>query len=132
MCLRVIRSTVDQLGIRWPPSPLAMAKNALLNLYLLAFNALSGAGWAYVLFLTVSTVLAQREAGEQDWSRVSRAVWDTVALPLQAVQTLAVMEIVHAAVGFVRSPLGSTLMQGTYLYYCQLLKSRVDALELWC
>jgi very-long-chain (3R)-3-hydroxyacyl-CoA dehydratase len=89
-----------------------MAKNALLNLYLLAFNALSGVGWAYVLYLTATTVLARREAGETDWSAIARAVWDAVALPLQVVQTLAVMEIVHAAVGFVRSPLGSTLMQG--------------------
>ncbi|KAG7394930.1 Very-long-chain (3R)-3-hydroxyacyl-CoA dehydratase PASTICCINO 2 [Phytophthora boehmeriae] len=84
--------------------------NALLNLYLLAFNAASCAGWAYVLFLTVSTVQKSYEAG-QDWDKVAQATWDVVALPLQVVQTMAVMEIVHAAVGFVRSPLGSTLMQ---------------------
>ncbi|RLN10233.1 hypothetical protein BBJ28_00022329 [Nothophytophthora sp. Chile5] len=87
-----------------------MAKNALLNLYLLAFNAASGAGWAYVLYLTVTTVLAAYDAG-QNWDDVARATWDVVALPLKIVQTMAVMEIVHAAVGFVRSPLGSTLMQ---------------------
>lgn len=90
-----------------------MAKNnALLNLYLLAFNAISGAGWAYVLYITVTTVLAAHGAGA-DWEHVARATWDAVSLPLKIVQTMAAMEIVHAAVGFVRSPLGSTLMQGT-------------------
>ncbi|KAE8901813.1 hypothetical protein PF005_g11276 [Phytophthora fragariae] len=87
-----------------------MAKNALLNLYLLAFNGASCAGWAYVLYLTVTTVLKAHEAG-QDLSQVAQSTWDVVSLPLKVVQTMAVMEIVHAAVGFVRSPLGSTLMQ---------------------
>ncbi|KAK1929126.1 Very-long-chain (3R)-3-hydroxyacyl-CoA dehydratase hpo-8 [Phytophthora citrophthora] len=87
-----------------------MAKNALLNLYLLAFNGASCAGWAYVLYLTVSTVLKSHEAG-QDWNQVAQSTWDVVSMPLKVVQTMAVMEIVHAAVGFVRSPLGSTLMQ---------------------
>jgi very-long-chain (3R)-3-hydroxyacyl-CoA dehydratase len=90
-----------------------MAKSSpLLNLYLLAFNALSGAGWAFILYTTVTTVLAAREQGK-DWEHVSRATWDAVGFPLQIVQTMAAMEIVHAAIGFVRSPLGSTLMQGT-------------------
>uniref|UniRef100_K3XAL3 very-long-chain (3R)-3-hydroxyacyl-CoA dehydratase n=1 Tax=Globisporangium ultimum (strain ATCC 200006 / CBS 805.95 / DAOM BR144) TaxID=431595 RepID=K3XAL3_GLOUD len=88
-----------------------MAKSSpLLNLYLLAFNALSGAGWAFILYTTVTTVLAAREQGK-DWEHVSRATWDAVGFPLQIVQTMAAMEIVHAAIGFVRSPLGSTLMQ---------------------
>lgn len=94
-----------------------MAKNnALLNLYLLAFNALSGAGWAFVLYTTATTVVAAREEGK-DWEHVSRATWDAVSLPLKIVQTMAVMEIVHAAIGFVRSPLVSTLMQGTTHYF---------------
>ncbi|ETN15379.1 hypothetical protein PPTG_06653 [Phytophthora nicotianae INRA-310] len=87
-----------------------MAKNALLNLYLLAFNATSCAGWAYVLYLTVTTVLEAHGAG-QDWNQVAQSTWLVVSMPLKIVQTMAVMEIVHAAVGFVRSPLGSTLMQ---------------------
>ncbi|EEY62396.1 uncharacterized protein PITG_14831 [Phytophthora infestans T30-4] len=87
-----------------------MAKNALLNLYLLAFNGASCAGWAYVLYLTVTTVLEAYGAG-QDWNQVAQSTWIVVSLPLKIVQTMAVMEIVHAAVGFVRSPLGSTLMQ---------------------
>lgn len=91
-----------------------MAKNsALLNLYLLAFNALSGAGWAFVLYITATSVLAAREDGK-DWAATARATWDAVNFPLKVVQTMAVMEIVHAAVGFVRSPLGSTLMQGAH------------------
>uniref|UniRef100_A0AAV1V241 very-long-chain (3R)-3-hydroxyacyl-CoA dehydratase n=1 Tax=Peronospora matthiolae TaxID=2874970 RepID=A0AAV1V241_9STRA len=88
-----------------------MGKSSLLNLYLLAFNGVSCAGWAYVLYLTVATVLQVREGGDHDWSQVAQITWDVVSLPLKVVQTMAVMEIVHAAVGFVRSPLGSTLMQ---------------------
>ena len=88
-----------------------MATSTLLNAYLLTFNGVSCAGWAYVLYLTVATVLQAHGAGEQDWSQVAQTTWDVVSLPLKVVQTMAVMEIVHAAVGFVRSPLGSTLMQ---------------------
>ncbi|KAJ0393909.1 hypothetical protein ATCC90586_001337 [Pythium insidiosum] len=88
-----------------------MAKpNTLLNLYLLAYNAASAAGWAYVLFLTVTTVLAGREQGK-DWTAISRSTWETVELPLKIVQSAAFMEILHAALGLVRSPLGSTFMQ---------------------
>lgn len=89
-----------------------MAKSsALVNLYLLAYNAASAVGWGYVLYLTVSSVLAERAAGVSDWHLVARGVWDVVSFPLKVVQTLAVLEIVHAAVGLVRSPLSSTIMQ---------------------
>ncbi|TYZ62156.1 hypothetical protein PybrP1_009627 [[Pythium] brassicae (nom. inval.)] len=88
-----------------------MAKNsAVLKLYLLAYNALSAAGWVFVFYVTATTVLAAREDGK-DWSAAARDAWDAVNFPLKIVQTMAVMEIVHAAVGFVRSPLVSTLMQ---------------------
>lgn len=94
-----------------------MAKNsALLNVYLLAYNALSAVGWAFVFYITAVSVLAAREDGK-DWSASARAAWDAVNIPLKVVQTMAVMEIVHAAVGFVRSPLGSTLMQGTLVLF---------------
>lgn len=90
---------------------MAMAKkNALLNLYLWAFNCVSCVGWAYVLYLTVKTGFHAHDAG-QDWNQVAQSTWLVVSLPLKIVQTLAVMEIVHAAAGFVRSPVISTLMQ---------------------
>ncbi|CAI5740988.1 unnamed protein product [Peronospora destructor] len=87
-----------------------MTHNGLLNLYLLAFNCASCAGWAYVLYLTLITVLKSYESG-QEWDQIAQNTWNAVSLPLKVVQTMAVMEIVHAAVGFVRSPLGSTFMQ---------------------
>jgi very-long-chain (3R)-3-hydroxyacyl-CoA dehydratase len=90
-----------------------MAKNALLNLYLLAYNAANAAGWAFVLYLTATTVYKTHEQGK-DWETISRATWDAVEWPLKIVQSLAALEIVHAAVGFVRSPLGSTFMQGAF------------------
>lgn len=67
-------------------------------------------GWAYVLYLTLKTVLQAQEA-DQDWNQVAQSTWMVVSLPLKIVQTMAVMEIVHAAVGIVRSPIVSTLMQ---------------------
>ncbi|DAZ93268.1 TPA: hypothetical protein N0F65_010892 [Lagenidium giganteum] len=84
--------------------------NPALNAYLLAYNAASAAGWAFVMYVTVTTVMASREAG-LDWTAGSTATWDAVAQPLKIVQTMAVMEIVHAALGLVRSPLVSTFMQ---------------------
>lgn len=87
-----------------------MAKNSLVNVYLLVFNAASCVGWAYVLYLTLKTVLQAQEA-DQDWNQVAQSTWMVVSLPLKIVQTMAVMEIVHAAVGIVRSPIASTLMQ---------------------
>ncbi|CAH0478146.1 unnamed protein product [Peronospora belbahrii] len=85
---------------------MANDNNPLLKLYLVIFNAASCAGWAYVLYLTVTTVL--KTYGDD---QVAQNTWDVVSFPLKVVQTMAVMEIVHAALGFVRSPLGSTLMQ---------------------
>ncbi|TMW69511.1 hypothetical protein Poli38472_001667 [Pythium oligandrum] len=86
-----------------------MAK-ALLNLYLLAYNAVSAAGWAFVLYLAATTVWASYEQGK-DVEAIARATWNAVEWPLKIVQTMAAMEIIHAALGFVRSPLGSTLIQ---------------------
>ncbi|CAI5745882.1 unnamed protein product [Peronospora destructor] len=87
-----------------------MTHNGLLNLYLLTFNCASCAGWAYVLYQTLITVLKSYESG-QEWDQIAKNTWNVVSLPLKVVQTMAIMEIVHAAMGFVRSPLGSTFMQ---------------------
>ncbi|CAI5723032.1 unnamed protein product [Hyaloperonospora brassicae] len=73
-----------------------------LNLYLLAFNDVSCAGWAYVLYLTVTTIFKALEGGDLDWSQVAQITWDVVSLPLTVIQPMAVMEIVYDAVGFVR------------------------------
>uniref|UniRef100_A0AAV1UDT9 very-long-chain (3R)-3-hydroxyacyl-CoA dehydratase n=1 Tax=Peronospora matthiolae TaxID=2874970 RepID=A0AAV1UDT9_9STRA len=88
-----------------------MANSSQLNPFLLVFNDVTCAGWAYVLYLTMKTVLKAREGDNLDWSQVAQITWDVVSLLLKVVQTMAVMDIVHDAVGFVRSPVGSTIMQ---------------------
>lgn len=55
---------------------------------------------AYVLFLTWRTVLEGKGGSPQ--------VWAATELPLKIAQSAAVMEVVHAATGIVRSPVGVT------------------------
>uniref|UniRef100_A0A1D1ZYW9 Very-long-chain (3R)-3-hydroxyacyl-CoA dehydratase n=1 Tax=Auxenochlorella protothecoides TaxID=3075 RepID=A0A1D1ZYW9_AUXPR len=70
--------------------------------YLLAYNATLSAGWAYVLYLTLSTIANGGSLMD---------VWQAVELPLEIVQTAAIAEVIHAALGVVRSPVLVTSMQ---------------------
>ncbi|KAF6254850.1 tyrosine phosphatase-like protein [Scenedesmus sp. NREL 46B-D3] len=94
---------------RQPPhqaaQPLAMG-----NSYLLAYNAALAAGWGYVLFLTYKTVLQ-----EHGWTE---EVFKAVEVPLKLSQTAALLEVVHAATGLVKSPVGITAMQVASRIWC--------------
>ncbi|KAI8475074.1 MAG: tyrosine phosphatase-like protein [Monoraphidium minutum] len=79
------------------------------NAYLALYNGALFAGWGYVLYLTYKTVL--EGGGTQD-------VWQAVELPLKVSQTAALLEVVHAAVGLVRSPVGITAMQVASRIWC--------------
>ena len=70
----------------------------LVKMYLLAYNVACALGWAYTLFL-----LATAKEGEDKWELIRQ--------PVLAVQTAAVLEIVHSLVGFVRSPVMTVFMQ---------------------
>jgi very-long-chain (3R)-3-hydroxyacyl-CoA dehydratase len=85
---------------------------SVIKAYLFFYNLISAVGWAYVLYLTSTTIFYQHQAGK-NWENIATACWDTVSPTLKVVQSLAAMEIVHSGVGFVKSPLGSTVMQGT-------------------
>jgi hypothetical protein len=63
----------------------------------------------YVLYLTYKTVLAG--GGTAD-------VWAATELPLKVSQTAAILEVVHAATGLVRSPVGITAMQVASRIWC--------------
>lgn len=79
------------------------------NPYLILYNGALFAGWGYVLYLTYKTVL---EGGN------TQDVWQAVELPLKVSQTAAIMEVVHSAVGLVRSPVGITAMQVASRIWC--------------
>lgn len=67
-----------------------------MSAYLLAYNAISAAGWYYclcALYLFISDPYPQMGMG------------------LSIVQTAALLEIVHAALGLVKTPISTTVMQ---------------------
>ncbi|PSC68010.1 Very-long-chain (3R)-3-hydroxyacyl-[acyl-carrier] dehydratase PASTICCINO 2 [Micractinium conductrix] len=70
--------------------------------YLWAYNTALCAAWGYVLFLAYRT--AGAGGSLQD-------VWQAVEVPLKVVQTAAIMEVLHSAVGLVRSPVMITATQ---------------------
>ncbi|PFH46064.1 hypothetical protein AMATHDRAFT_82719 [Amanita thiersii Skay4041] len=79
-----------------------------IKLYLVAYNALSTLGWAYLLLQTVLHVTTN--TGTPLYVRLLSTyahVGSTVAL----VQSCALLEVVHVLLGWVRSPLLTTVMQ---------------------
>jgi len=100
------------------------------QLYLIAYNSLCSVGWAYVLALAVPSFVrcalssrddglldALRSAAEQLYSATPETAGFgshgdvSLARVLIVVQCAAMLEIVHAALGIVRSPLLVTSLQ---------------------
>ena len=79
--------------------PLTLAAPALPRR---RYNAAALAGWLYVLFLFGSHFAAGRPAA---------GVYAALARPLQAVQTAAALEVLHAAAGLVRSSPATAAVQ---------------------
>jgi len=79
---------------------------ALLKAYLVAYNAASMLGWAALIAVMVSHFL---EA--QDASTAYRTLYLRVQQHLKIVQTAALLEVVHALLRMVRSPVFTTGMQ---------------------
>uniref|UniRef100_A0A6B2KYF3 very-long-chain (3R)-3-hydroxyacyl-CoA dehydratase n=1 Tax=Arcella intermedia TaxID=1963864 RepID=A0A6B2KYF3_9EUKA len=75
---------------------------SLKKLYLLGFNLVSASGWGYVLFNTASA-LASGATPDQLWSKFGST--------LILVQSLALLEVVHAKIKLVPSPVLTTLIQ---------------------
>lgn len=116
-------------------SDLSAVKSGLtpVKLYLVAYNLVSAALWGYVLVLTVAHFLEEPTVGEKVSNFVKFFAGPSSLLPdpikhfvtrlsgaydykhLGAItkwtQTLAALEVVHAATGLVRSPVGTTAMQ---------------------
>eukprot|EP00918_Siedleckia_nematoides_P072705 GHVU01158676.1.p1 GENE.GHVU01158676.1~~GHVU01158676.1.p1 ORF type:complete len:227 (-),score=4.91 GHVU01158676.1:418-1098(-) len=76
------------------------------KLYLVSYNIGLWLCWARVALLTAQS-LALR-----DFSDVAmRNYWAVIGVPVMIAQTLAIMEVVHAALGLVRSPPAVTALQ---------------------
>ncbi|EFJ42903.1 hypothetical protein VOLCADRAFT_83422 [Volvox carteri f. nagariensis] len=73
------------------------------NPYLFLYNTALVLGWGYCLYLTVETIFIKHGS--------TADLWKVVETPLKVSQTAAVMEVVHSAVGLVRSPVAITGMQ---------------------
>uniref|UniRef100_A0AAF5PKA3 Very-long-chain (3R)-3-hydroxyacyl-CoA dehydratase n=1 Tax=Wuchereria bancrofti TaxID=6293 RepID=A0AAF5PKA3_WUCBA len=73
-----------------------------VQLYLFTYNALQSCGWSLILWYTLRGLL-RNESYEQ--------LYQACELELQIFQSAAILEIVHAAACFVRSPVGTTTMQ---------------------
>jgi very-long-chain (3R)-3-hydroxyacyl-CoA dehydratase len=83
----------------------------VIKLYLLAYNAICCIVWSFILYEAIKTIYSQRTLG-MSWDVVAQKTWNQVGTPLKWIQAAAVLEIVHAAIGFVRSSAGSAVMQG--------------------
>ena len=76
---------------------------SLSKLYLLAYNGALCSGWAAILV----QIIRQLIASNGDFS----SVYPTIRTLLIMSQSAAVMEILHAMTGLVRSPVGTTFIQ---------------------
>ena len=71
--------------------------------YLLVYNLLAAASWAYVLFLILQHFAIQ--------GRSIQTLYDVISTPLYFAQSLAILEVFHSMLGFVSSPVVTTVMQ---------------------
>jgi very-long-chain (3R)-3-hydroxyacyl-CoA dehydratase len=85
--------------------PGAGGGTSLLKGYLILFNAILAAGWAYVGYLGTMKFLSGEPV------KTFPLLWGAVEIPLKIFQTAAVMEVVHAAVRIVPSNVFLTLFQ---------------------
>ena len=69
--------------------------------YLTLYNLFGIAGWGYILYIVVSMASAGRLKG----------LWDEHEWTVKIVQGAAVLEIAHAGLGLVRSPMSRTFIQ---------------------
>jgi very-long-chain (3R)-3-hydroxyacyl-CoA dehydratase len=79
--------------------------------YLILYNSLCYAGWATVWSLAVQSVVKDLAGKGLLAALASVYVAPTLALMLTVSQCAALLEIMHAATGLVRSPVMVTAMQ---------------------
>jgi very-long-chain (3R)-3-hydroxyacyl-CoA dehydratase len=84
----------------------------LKDAYLVLYNSACCAGWAYVWYAACTTIL-DKVANQSPFGDASAQVYahDDTATMLTYAQSAALLEILHAALGLVRSPVMVTAMQ---------------------
>jgi very-long-chain (3R)-3-hydroxyacyl-CoA dehydratase len=112
------------------PPVRATVKAPAVRFYLLAYNTFSALGWTYVLFLAFSHLLNPSATSPEANSpskidilpaylppflqlilQRSYTTYANVGSTTAAVQSFAILEVLHVLLGWVRSPLGTTTMQ---------------------
>lgn len=88
-----------------------MGSLGLKDVYLIFYNSACCLGWAHVLALAIQAVVSgiPQDGVQEALANVYMA--KGMATVLAYVQTAALMEILHAAIGLVRSPVIVTAMQ---------------------
>lgn len=91
-------------------SPASKPASPIIKSYLIGYNLLCCAGWAYVLVLALQAINQHKDSSKQS---IYQSIYAAVEKPLQFVQTLAVLEVVHSLIRIVRTPVMSTVLQVT-------------------
>jgi very-long-chain (3R)-3-hydroxyacyl-CoA dehydratase len=86
--------------------------SAIKTGYLALYNAAAAAGWAYFIFEIVQYYQKQLAKGVSFEHLNHADLYATVHPTLDIVQTSAILEIVHSALGLVKSPIATTFLQG--------------------
>jgi very-long-chain (3R)-3-hydroxyacyl-CoA dehydratase len=82
------------------------------DMYLILYNSLCCAGWAIVWAFAVQSVVTDVTAGNGLLTALASVyAAPSLALMLTVCQSAALLEILHAAAGLVRSPVMVTAMQ---------------------
>jgi very-long-chain (3R)-3-hydroxyacyl-CoA dehydratase len=87
------------------------------DLYLVLYNLLSCAGWAYLLYLTVTSYFQLNLKPSQFWNQIGSKPFSVGPISfggygaLHVIQSAAVLEVLHVAAGLVPSSLFANIMQ---------------------
>ncbi len=86
---------------------------SLVDSYLILYNISCCAGWAWILSLALPSIFSSLLSSPFDIKDALASVYgiEGLAKTLTIVQSAAMLEIAHAGLGFVRSPLFVTAMQ---------------------
>lgn len=88
---------------------------ALTTGYLVLYNAASAAGWGYLIY-QIAMYYAAQKPSPLEWHHDT--LYDEIGDTLKIVQTSAILEVLHAAFGLVRSPVMTTAIQGMVVSHC--------------
>ncbi len=107
---------------------LCVKASCIVKVYMVAYNVVAAAAWAAFAWALCSRAAAAgclRPASLAAFGTCSRALLPATVDALAAVQGLAALEVLHAALGWVRSPVVATAMQIASRLFVVLLPARL-------